>query len=176
MAEMAASIAHEINQPLAAVVSNGGACLRWLSAAPPNLAEAREAATRIVRDGHRASDVLARIRALLKKSAPEKTRLEVNAVIADVIALAHPEVVWHRVSLRTSLAEGLAPVLGDRIQLQQVLLNLIMNAIEAMSAVTGRPRELVIETERGESGGVLVTVQDSGIGLDPQTTDRLFDA
>jgi C4-dicarboxylate-specific signal transduction histidine kinase len=176
MAEMAASIAHEINQPLAAVVTNGGASLRWLSSDPPNLDEARAVVSRIISDGNRASAVIARVRALLKKSVQDHTSLHVYDVIGEVIALVQPEVVRRRVALRTIFADGLPAVRGDRVQLQQVLLNLIMNSIEAMTPVTDRPRELELTAERPESGGVLVGVRDSGIGFDPQTSDRLFEA
>jgi C4-dicarboxylate-specific signal transduction histidine kinase len=174
MAEMAASIAHEINQPLAAVVTNGGASLRGLSSDPPNLDEARAAVSRIISDGNRARAVIARVRALLKKSVQDHTSLHVYDVIGEVIALVQPEVVRRRVALRTIFADGLPAVRGDRVQLQQVLLNLIMNSIEAMTPVTDRPLELT--AERHESGGVLVGVRDSGIGFDPQTSDRLFEA
>jgi PAS domain S-box-containing protein len=176
MAEMVASIAHEINQPLAAVVANGGACLRWLGGEPPNLGEAREAAARIIRDGNRASEVIARVRALLRKSAPEKARVDVNDLIGEVVAVVQHELARRRVALRTALRGDLPPVRGDRVQLEQVLLNLIMNGLEAMQPVTDRPRELAIRTERHDAGGVLVAVRDSGIGLDPQTRDRLFEA
>lgn len=175
LGSLAAGLAHEINQPLGAVVINAQACLRWLAAGPPNLDEARAAVTRIIRDGKRASDVIARMRSLLKRSPPAKTRLEVSEVIEETIALVRPELARHRVSLRTSLSDDLPPVLGDRVQVQQVLFNLIMNGIEAMNPVTDRPRELEIRAERHESGGVLVAVTDAGIGLDPATTGRIFE-
>jgi C4-dicarboxylate-specific signal transduction histidine kinase len=175
IAEMAASIAHEINQPLAAVVANGGAGLRWL-AGDPNLPEVRGALHRIIRDGNRASDVLARIRGLTKKSLPEPTLLHLPDVLLEVVPLVRGEIVRRRVSLHTAVADDLPAVRGDRVQLQQVLLNLIMNAVEAMSAVTDRRRDLVLRARRHESGGVLVQVEDSGAGLDAQTKDRLFEA
>jgi two-component system sensor kinase FixL len=174
--ELAASIAHEINQPLAAVVTNVGACLRWLARDPPNLDEARDALERVVRDGNRASDVIARVRMLVRKSPPERTLLDVNDVIGEVLRLVHAEVVRQRVSVRTSLAEDLPRVIGDRVQLQQVLINLIVNAIDAMHAVTDRSRELIVRAQRDGFGDVCVAVQDAGIGLDTQTMDRLFDA
>jgi PAS domain S-box-containing protein len=176
MGELAASIAHEVNQPLAAVVTNGNAGLRWLAAASPNLGEAREALGRIIRDGNRASDVIARIRALLKKTSIEKERLNMNEAIQDVIAIAQGEMRRNGVTLRTELSEDLPSVIGDRVQLQQVALNLIMNGIEAMSAVGDRPRELVVATQMDGADGLHVTVQDSGIGLEPQNPQRIFDA
>jgi C4-dicarboxylate-specific signal transduction histidine kinase len=176
MGEMAASIAHEVNQPLAAVVTNGSACLRWLGGQTPNLEEAREAVGRIIRDANRAGEVIRRIRALLKKAGPEKTPLDLNEIIGDVAALAQGEVRRNQGVLRTELATGLPRVVGDRVQLQQVILNLIMNGVEAMAAVQERSRELVVRTQRGESGGVLVAVQDSGTGLDPENVNRVFDA
>jgi len=176
MGELATSIAHEVNQPLAAVVTNGNACLRWLAGEAPNLDEAREAARRIVRDGKRAGEVIARTRALLKKTGSEKERLDLNEAIREVVALAQGEVRRNRVALHLELAGDLPPVLGDRVQLQQVVLNLIMNGIEAMSAVEDRPRALVLRTQSGEINQVRVTVQDSGIGLDPQSIERIFEA
>jgi PAS domain S-box-containing protein len=175
MGELTASIAHEVNQPLAGVVTNGNACLRWLAGEPPNLDEARECLRRIIRDGNRASEVIARIRALVKKSAPDRTRLDLNQAIQEVLTLTGNEARKNRVSLRTELAAGLPSVRGDRVQLQQVILNLVMNGIEATRSVTDGSRELLIISRRQESDKVLVTVQDSGIGLDPQSLDRLFD-
>ena len=176
LGELTASIAHEVNQPLSGVVLNGNACLRWLGGDSPNLDEAREAARRIVRDGNRASDVITRIRALVRKTDGEKARLDMNDAIQEVVALAQGEVRRNRVALHLELAGDLPPVLGDRVQLQQVVLNLIMNGIEAMSAVEDRPRALVIKTQSGEVDQVRVTVQDSGRGLDPQSRDRIFEA
>jgi PAS domain S-box-containing protein len=176
LGELTASIAHEINQPLAGVVTNGNASLRWLTRDPPNLEEARECLRRIIRDGHRAGDVIARLRALVKKSAPAKAPLDLSDMIHEVLAMIDPEARRHRVAVRTDLAAGLPPVRGDRVQVQQVLLNLVMNGIEAMQAVTERPRELRIRTQPHESDTVLVTAQDTGIGLDPENMARLFDA
>jgi len=173
---LAAAIAHEINQPLAAVITNGDACLRWLAGTTPNLDEARQAVGRIIRDGNRASDVITKIRALLRKTGTEKERLDMNDVIREVVALAQSEVRRNGVALRAQLEGNIPPVLGDRVQLQQVVLNLIMNAIEAMSVVGDRARELIISTQSGEIDQVHVTVQDSGIGLDPQRMERIFDA
>ena len=176
MGELAASIAHEINQPLAAVVTNGNACLRWLTRSQPDLEEARQAAHRIIRDGKRASDVIARIRALLKRTATNRLPLEINEVIEETVALAQNEARRRRVLLRTDFAAKLPSVLGDRVQLQQVILNLVMNGIEAMSSGSNESRQLLIKTQRDDSDQVLVSVRDSGIGLDPNLADRLFEA
>jgi PAS domain S-box-containing protein len=176
MGELTSSIAHEVNQPLAAIVTNGNACLRWLAIEPPNLDEARESVGRIIRDGHRASEVVERIRALVKKSPPRKDWLDLNEIILDVIALARNEMQRQRVSLKTQLSDDLPPVLGDRIQLQQVVLNLVMNSIEALSGVVDKTRELLVSTGRHESNGALVAVRDSGIGLDSEALDYLFNA
>ena len=146
LGEMTASIAHEINQPLTAVVTNGTAGLRWLAAPTPNLDEARSALERIIRDGKRAGDVIARIRALVKKSTLTKAQLNLSEMIQEVLAITNPEARQHRIWARTELAPGLPPVQGDRVQLQQVILNLVMNGIEAMKTVTDRPRELLIRS------------------------------
>ncbi len=176
MGELTASIAHEINQPLAAVVTNANASLRWLAGAAPNLDEAREAVGRIVRDGNRASDVIGRIRALFKKSDGEKMLFDMNEVIQEVVSLIQSEIQKNHVTLRMSLATGLPRVLGDRVQLQQVILNLVMNGIEAMSAVTDRPRNLLVHSDQYESDKVSIAVEDSGIGLNPESLDHLFAA
>ena len=176
MGELAASIAHEVNQPLTAVITNANACARWLAGQSPNLGEAREAISRIVRDGNRASEVLKRIRAMLKKTAPQKSHLDINEAIREIIALAQSEARRNRVLLTADLAAGLPPVMADRVQLQQVALNLIINGMEAMRSVTDRPRNLLVRTQRDESGHVMVSVEDSGTGIDPQSIDRLFDA
>jgi len=176
LGELTASIAHEVNQPLAAIVTNGNACLRWLAGDSPNLDEARETARRIIRDGNRAGDVIGRIRTLLRKTGTEKELLDMNQAVREVVALAEDEVRRNGVALRTELTGDLPPILGDRVELEQVVLNLIMNAIEAMSAIGDRPRELVVRTQSGEVDQVCVTVQDSGIGLDPQSMGRIFDA
>jgi PAS domain S-box-containing protein len=174
MGELAASIAHEVNQPLSGVVINANTCLRWLAASPPNLDEARGAANRIARDGKRAGDVIARIRALATKSGSTKERMDMNEAVREIIGLARDEVRRKGVKLKTELADGLPEVLGDRVQLQQVLLNLMMNGVDAMSTVEGRARELVIKTQDGEEGQVRVTVQDSGIGLDAESMEKIF--
>jgi len=174
--ELTASIAHEVNQPLSGMVLNANASLRWLAGATPNLDEAREALSRIIRDGNRASDVIAKIRALLRKTDMEKERLDMNDAIREVVALAQGEMRRTRVALRAELEGDLPRVLGDRVQLQQVILNLVMNGIEAMSAVTDRSRDLLIRSCQHESDKVLVAVQDSGMGLDSKNMERIFDA
>ena len=177
MGELAASVVHEVNQPISGVVSNGSACLRWLARDVPNLEEAREAAQRIVRDGKRAGEVIARIRALAsKRAATQKEELDLNETIQEVLALVGDEAKKKSIIIRTESADDLPPVAGDRVQLQQVVLNLVMNAIEAMSGVGDRPRELVVTTEKMDADQVLVTVEDSGIGIDPQVIDKIFDS
>ena len=176
LGELATSIAHEINQPLAGVVTNGQACLRWLGREVPDLAEARAAVERIIRDGNRAGEVIARIRALVRKAAPQKAWLAINDVIAEGIALADSELRRHGVALHTDLAAGLPPVLGDRIQLQQVLLNLLLNGMEAMRTVTDRPRALVVRSQPEETATIRVSVQDVGTGIAPQDLERIFTA
>jgi signal transduction histidine kinase len=176
MGAMTASIAHEINQPLAAIVANSGAAQRWLSNPQPNLDEAKKALTSIANDGHRASQVIAGVRAMFKKDSREKTAIAVNDVIDDVLALVQGEIRKQRVVVRTELLKGLPDVLGDRTQLLQVFLNLTRNALEAMSGVTDRERLLMIKSETGEAGAVVVTVADSGPGVDPGDTKRIFDS
>jgi C4-dicarboxylate-specific signal transduction histidine kinase len=175
MGQLAASIAHEVNQPIAAAITNAQAALRWLGTLPPDLEEARQALGRVVKEGHRASEVVGRIRTLIKKAPPRKDDLEINEAIREVIALTSSEVGKNGVSVQTQLAEGLPLIQGDRVQLQQVILNLIINALEAMSGVSEGPRELLIGTAK-DGSGVLVAVQDSGPGLNPGSFDRLFDA
>ena len=176
MGELTASIAHEVNQPLAAVVINAGACLRWLAAETPNLDEARATAREIVRAGNRAGDVIARIRGLLKKGEPVTVQLSVNDVVREIIILTQGEVLRRDASLLTELADGLPAVLADRVQLQQLLLNLMMNALDAMSAVTDRPRVLRIRTSTYDPAAILVALRDSGVGLNPGQMERLFEA
>jgi PAS domain S-box-containing protein len=175
MGELTASIAHEINQPLAAVSTNASASLHWLAVQPPNLSEAREAMANAMREANRASSVIQRIRTLLTKASPELRPLDVNKVIREVLALARTELITGGVALHTELVGDLPSVLGDRIQLQQVMLNLIMNAIDAMFTIKDRPRTLVIKSAR-DAEGVLVEVQDSGRGLDPRQSSRIFDS
>ena len=174
LGEMMASIAHEINQPLSAVVNNASACLRWLKA--QNLDEARRSATLVIADGHRASEIIGRIRALAKKAPLQKGWLDINDALREVIDLIYIEVQRNDVSLQTQLSGDLPLILGDRIQLQQVILNLIMNAIEAMSTMEEGPRELWVSSDRAESGDILIAVRDLGPGLDPKSLVRFFDA
>jgi PAS domain S-box-containing protein len=176
MGELATSIAHEVNQPLSGVVSNASACLRWLAGDTPNLEEAREATRRIVRDGKRAGEVIARIRALTKRTVATREWLDLNETILGVLALVEDEAKRKSVMIRTQFAADLSPVSGDRVQLQQVVLNLVMNATDAMSTVVERARELVITARNIDPEQVQVTVEDSGIGIDPQVTDKIFDS
>ena len=175
LGEMAASIAHEVNQPLAAVVTNAAACLRWLDREPANLTEARGTLQSIINDGNRAGEVIQRVRALVNKTTDRKA-LHINEVVNEVMSLVQHELLSHRVALRLELAPALPPVLADRIQLQQVILNLVVNGIEAMQPVQDRPRELVIRTRQDEARQVLVTVSDCGVGVAAENADRLFDA
>ena len=176
MGELAASIAHEVNQPLSAIVNNSSACLRWLASEEPNLDEARDAARRIIRDGNRAGEVINRIRGLLRKTDTGKARLDINLTIREVVTLTRNEATGKGVAIRMELAAGLPPVLGDRVQLQQVILNLILNGIEAMASVTDRPRELLISSRQHESDKALVAVRDSGVGLGGKDLEKIFDA
>jgi PAS domain S-box-containing protein len=176
MGQLTASIAHEVNQPIAATVTNAHAALRWLDARPPDLEEARQALARIVKDGIRAGDVIGRIRALVQKVPRRHDPVDINETIFEVIALTRSEVLRNSVSLQTQFAQGLPLIQGDRIQLQQVVLNFLVNAIEAMGGVSDGPRELLIGTEKDGSDGVCVTVQDSGPGLPAEGIERLFDA
>src|SRR5580700_128211 len=175
MGELTASIAHEINQPLAAVATNASASLHWLAVQPPNLDEARQAMTSAMQEANRASNVIGRIRHLLKKASPELRPLDLNELIQEVLVLTHNQVLAGGVALRTELASDLPTVLGDRIQLQQVMLNLIMNAVEAMSLNSDRPRSLGIASAR-HTEGVLIQVSDSGQGLDPEQLPLIFDS
>jgi PAS domain S-box-containing protein len=176
MGQLSASIAHEVNQPIAAAVTNAHAALRWLGARPPDLEEVRQALGRIVRDGNRAGDVIGRIRDLIRKAPPRKDGLEINEAILEVIALTRGEVAKNSVSVQTRLAESLPLIQGDRVQLQQVILNLIINAVEAMSGAGEGSRELLISTGKAESDAVLVAVRDSGPVLAPASLERLFEA
>jgi C4-dicarboxylate-specific signal transduction histidine kinase len=175
MGQLAASIAHEIKQPITAVVTNASAGLLWLAAQPPELEEVRDGLNRVIKAGNQASGVIGRIQALIKKSPSRKDNLAINEAILEVVALTHGEMVKNGVSLQTQLAADLSLVRGDRVQLQQVILNLIINALEAMSGLPAGPRELLIGTEQDASNGVLVAVQDSGPGLDPESFERVFD-
>ncbi len=173
---LTASIAHEVNQPLSGIITNAGTCLRMLNADPPNVDGARETALRAIRDGNRASDVVARLRALFAKKAAAAESVDLNEATREVVALSLSELQTNRVIVREDLAEELPPVAGDRVQLQQVILNLLLNASDAMSNVDDRPRQLVIRTERDEGDCVRLTVQDAGLGFEGQAVDKLFEA
>jgi signal transduction histidine kinase len=173
MGELVASIAHEVNQPLGAIVTNGHACVRLLSREEPDLNKSLEVIERMIGDGMRASEVIKRIRDLLHKVPPEKAPLNINETVQEVIALVSSDVLRSKIDLRSELAADLPPTLGDRVQLQQVILNLILNARDAMS---GTPRrELLITTLKNKSGDVVVAVRDSGKGLDAKDAERIFD-
>jgi len=179
MGALTASIAHEVNQPLAGVVTSANAALNWLAANPPNLSKVREALERVRRDGTRAGEVIARIRGLLKRTPPAKTLLSLNPIVRDVLALAAGELRANEIETSVTLDSNLPSVLGDTIQLQQVLLNLITNAIEAMKAVAKAQRILSIQSSLGDLEGkraIVVAVSDAGIGLGGTDVERLFDA
>jgi C4-dicarboxylate-specific signal transduction histidine kinase len=177
MGELAASIAHELTQPLTGIITNGNACLHWLANAPPNVEKARTTVERIIRDGDLASEVIQNVRTLVNKAPPQREPVALNDLIHRTLVLVNGEITRHQMQLQTNLAVDLPDVLGDRVQLQQVLLNLIINAMEAMGSITGRPRLLSVRSEGRESPEtVAVTVRDSGVGLDPARMERLFDA
>jgi PAS domain S-box-containing protein len=173
---LTASIAHEVNQPLSGIVTNASTCLRMLAADPPNVDGARETARRTIRDGNRASDVITRLRALYGKKNLTIEPVDLNEAAREVVALSLSELQRNRVILQQELADGLPPVAGDRVQLQQVILNLLRNASDAMSTVDDRPRQLLIRTEAGEDDHVRLTVKDAGVGFAPQAADRLFES
>ena len=175
MGELTASLAHEVNQPIAAAVTDANTCLRWLTRDQPDVEEARAAAMRIVKDGSCAADIISRIRLLFKKGTPEWEPVDVNAVVRETIVLLRGEATRYSISLRTELAEGLPQIMGDRVQLQQVIMNLIMNSIDAMKDVDGT-RELTIKSQRAENEQLLVSVSDTGVGLPPQQADQIFNA
>lgn len=176
LGELTASIAHEVNQPLAAIVTNGNATLRWLGGATPNLSEARQAVERIIKDSYRASEVISRIRTLVKKAPPRSDLVDLNEVIVEVFALAQSEARRNRVSLKRQLKNELPLVRGDRVQLQQVILNLIVNGLEAIAKSRDGARELIVRSDRDEEDRVIVAVSDSGEGLDATNSEHLFDA
>ncbi len=176
LATLTASIAHEVNQPLSGIVTNASTCLRMLTLDPPNVDGARETARRTIRDGNRASDVITRLRALFSKKDTIAERVDLNCATKEVVALSLSELQRDRVILRCELAEDLPLVTGDRVQLQQVILNLLRNGSDAMKTVHDRPRELLITTERDEGDRALLSVKDAGIGFDPQSMDKLFQA
>ena len=175
MGELAASLAHKVNQPIAAAVTNADACLRWLARDTPDLAEARAAAMRIIKDGTRASEIINRIHLFFRKATPEREPVDVNGVIREMIVLLRTEMARYSISVRPELAADLPQVMADRVQLQQVMMNLIMNSIAAMKDVDGK-RELAINAQRAEDEQVMVCVSDTGVGLPPQQTDKVFNA
>ena len=175
MGELAASIAHEISQPLGAIAANGEACRYWLAGPTPNLDGARDTVSAIVDDANRAGDIIKRIRALVQKAETQKVRLDINDAIREVVALAEGEARRHGVTLRTELADDLPHVVGDRVQLQQVALNLMMNGVEAMASVADRPRHLLVRSCRHDADQVAVAVQDAGVGIDLEHLERIFD-
>jgi PAS domain S-box-containing protein len=175
MGELTASLAHEVNQPIAAAVTSANSCIRWLEADVPNLEKARAAAMRIVKDGTRAAEIISRIRLLFQKGTVQLEFVDVNEVIEEMIVLLHGEAIRHSISVRTELAADLPPISGDRVQLQQVMMNLMTNSIDAMKAVDGT-RELAIKSQRPDNEQLLVSVSDTGVGLPPEQVDQIFNA
>jgi C4-dicarboxylate-specific signal transduction histidine kinase len=175
MGELTASLAHEVNQPIAAAVTNANTCLRWLTRDHPDVEEARQAAMRIVKDGTRAAEIVSRIRLLFKKGAPQRELVDVNEVIREMIVLLRGEATRYSISVRAELATDLPQVTGDRVQFQQVLMNLMINGIDAMKDVEGL-RELSIKSQLGENEQLLVSVSDTGVGLPPKQADQIFNA
>ncbi len=175
LGELTASLAHEVNQPIAAAVTNANTCLRWLTGERPDLEEAREAATRIVKDATRAAEIITRIRLLFKKGTAQRELVGVNEMVREMIVLLRGEATRHNVLIGTELATNLPQVMGDRVQLQQVLMNLMLNGIEAMKDVDGQ-RELLIKSQRAENKDVIVSVSDTGVGLPSQHADQIFNA
>ncbi|WP_263354544.1 sensor histidine kinase [Acidicapsa acidisoli] len=175
MGELTASLAHEVNQPITAGIANANACLRWLSRDQPDLEEARAAALRFVQNGTRAGDIVNRARLLFTKDSLQREFVDLNEIIREMVLLLHSEATQFAVSARTELAADLPQVVGDRVQLQQVLMNLMMNSIDAMKNVNGT-HELTVQSQRGEDGQVLISVTDTGVGLPPRQEDKIFDA
>jgi C4-dicarboxylate-specific signal transduction histidine kinase len=176
MGQLSASIGHEINHPIAAAIGNAGAALRWLRHQPPNLEEVRMALERIMENGIRAGKVIDHIRALAKKAPLGRDSFEINKVILEIMVLTRSEMAKNAISVRTQFGEDLLPIRGDRVQVQQVILNIVINAIDAMSKTSEGPRDLLISTRKTETDDVLVSVQDSGPGFSPESAERLFDA
>jgi C4-dicarboxylate-specific signal transduction histidine kinase len=175
LGELTASLAHEVKQPIAATITNANTCLRWLSNDQPDLEKARAAAARIEQDGRRASEIINRVRLLFEKGALQRELVDLNEIIREMMRLLHSEATQFAVSVRTELTEDLPQVMGDRVQLQQVLMNLMMNSIDAMKDVNGT-RELTIQSQRGENGEVLISVSDTGVGLPSQQAHNIFNA
>jgi signal transduction histidine kinase len=175
MGELTASLAHEINQPIAAAITNANACVRWLARAQPDVEEAREAASRIVKDGTRAAEIISRIRFLFKKGVPQRESVDVNEVIQEMIVLLRSEAARYSIPIRAELAAGLPKVKADRVQLQQVFMNLMLNGIDAIKEV-GTAGELTVKSEQAESASLLISVTDTGVGLPQQQVARIFDA
>jgi len=175
MGELTASLAHEVNQPIAAAVTNANTCLRWLTRDHPDLQEAREAASRIVEDVTRAAGIISRVRLLFKKSTPQREPVDINEAIREMIVLLRSEATRYNIAVRMELAADLPRIMGDRVQLQQVLMNLIVNSIDAMKEVDG-VRELAVKSHRTEKEELLVSVSDTGVGLPPQQADQIFNA
>jgi C4-dicarboxylate-specific signal transduction histidine kinase len=173
MGELTASLAHEVNQPIAAAVTDANTCLRWLTRDQPDLGEAREAASRVVKDAARASDIINRIRSLFKKGSSQRDLVDINETIRGMIELLRNEATRYSISMRTELSEDLPQIMGDRVQLQQVLMNLMINSVEAMKDVDG-PRELSIKSQSAEDEHLMVSVSDTGVGLPPQQADQIF--
>jgi C4-dicarboxylate-specific signal transduction histidine kinase len=176
MGELAASLAHEVKQPIASARNNACAALNFLDKQPPDLGEVREALGCVVGDADRAGDIIDRMRDHIKKAPTRKDRFDLNEAINEVIVLAQSAITKNAVSVQTHFTEGLLPIQGDRVQLQQVVLNLGLNAVDAMSSVEAEPRELVISTEQNQTNGVRVAVRDSGPGIDPEHLERVFEA
>jgi len=175
MGELTASLAHEVKQPIAAAITDANTCLRWLSRDQPDVEEARAAASRIVQDGRRADEIVKRLSLLFKKETLQRELVDLNEIIREMMLLLHSEAIQFAVLVRTELAADLPQVMGDRVQLQQVLMNLMMNSIDAMKNVDGT-RELTIQSQRAENGQVLISVSDTGVGLPPQQADQIFNA
>jgi C4-dicarboxylate-specific signal transduction histidine kinase len=175
MGELTASLAHEVNQPIAAAVTDANTCLRWLARDQPDLEEAREAASRMVKDATRAAEIISRIRLVFKKGTPQRELVDVNEVIREMIVLLRNEASRYSITVRTELGADLPQVMGDRVQLQQVMMNLMMNSIDAMKAVEGT-RDLAVQSQRAKDEQLMVSVSDTGMGLPPQQADQIFKA
>jgi C4-dicarboxylate-specific signal transduction histidine kinase len=174
MGELTASLAHEVNQPIAAAITDANTCLRWLTRDHPDLGEAREAASRMAKDAARAAEIISRVRLLFKKGTAPRELVDVNEVILEMIVLLRSELTRHSISVHTDLAADLPQVTGDRVQLQQVFMNLMLNSIEAMKEMNGA--ELTITSQQGEDAHLLISVSDTGVGIPPKQADRIFDA